>query len=67
MKLNNEKQTLKLIIEERDKTVVAQKSIVDIEVQTQNIYQVPIKKNYNLDVNFMIIVSKIYINLGKHK
>lgn len=39
--MNNEKQALKLIIEERDKTEVTQKSLVEIEVQTQNTYQVP--------------------------
>lgn len=39
-KLNNEKEALKLLIEERDKRVDIQKQSVEIEVQTQNIYQV---------------------------
>lgn len=39
-KLNNEKEALKLLIEERDKRVDIQKNLVEIEVQTQNIYQV---------------------------
>lgn len=44
-KLNSEKETLKLLIDERDKQVGNQvnthKSLVEIEVQTQDIYQVP--------------------------
>lgn len=39
-KLNNEKEALKLLIEERDKRVDIQKNLVEIEVQTQNIYKV---------------------------
>lgn len=38
-KLNNENQAMKLFIEETDKKDV-QKSLVEIEVQTQNVYEV---------------------------
>jgi len=42
--LNNEKESLKLLIKEKDKQGGPQKNLVEIEVQTQNIYHVGILK-----------------------
>lgn len=39
-KLNNEKQALKSLIEKKDTQVDFEKKLVEIEVQTQNFYQV---------------------------
>lgn len=39
-KLNNEKQALKLQIEEQEKPMNSQKSVVESEVQTQHVFQV---------------------------
>lgn len=46
-KLSNEKEALKLLIKQEDKQENSQKSLVEIEVQTQNIFDVgTMKKKY---------------------
>jgi len=43
--LDTEKEALKLLIKKEDKQDDPQKSLVEIEVQTQNIFDVGISKN----------------------
>lgn len=47
--MNNEKEALKLLIEKEDIQGDPQENLVDIEVQTQNIFDVGFlkKKNFN--------------------
>lgn len=42
--MNNEKEALKLLIEKEDKQGDPQKNLVEIEVQTQNIFNVGFSK-----------------------
>jgi len=58
--LNNEKQAMKLLIEEKHKQLDVQKSLVEIEVQTQNVYQV-----FKIRCFYLRMLYEIYFNLGK--
>lgn len=42
--MSNEKEALKLLIKQEDKQEDSQKSLVETEVQTQNIFEVGITK-----------------------
>lgn len=42
--MNNEKEALKLLIEKEDKQGDPQKNLVEIEVQTQNTFDVGLSK-----------------------
>lgn len=62
--MNNEKEALKLLIEKEDKQGDPQKNLVEIEVQTQNIFDVGFsKKNffnaleYCANTNLFIILT----------
>jgi len=49
--LNNEKEALKLLIEKEDKHGYPQKNLVEIEVQTQNTFDVCISKKKFMPCN----------------